>query len=265
MLSPKFITDPAVSLARSGSGQAGSRMATNETDIRDVSEQPVSPGGGLGQIAHSISQYMRKRRSIHLAQLIQSVFDAKGSVSIIDIGGEPDYWSQFSQNFLEDRAVAITIVNVKKLGENNGIFSFEEGDGCALRYADSTFDIAHSNSVIEHVGSWDMMRAFAKETQRLAPAYYVQTPSFWFPIEPHFLLPGFHWLPRSARMVLVQRFACGYHQRCTSTSEAAHLVDSASLLSKRQMECLFRDAVILHERLVLTKSFMAIRPWPSVR
>ena len=37
------------------------------------------------------------------------------------------------------------------------------------------------------------MRAFAAETKRLADNYYIQTPYFWFPIDPHYYrIPLFH-------------------------------------------------------------------------
>jgi hypothetical protein len=35
------------------------------------------------------------------------------------------------------------------------------------------------NSVIEHLGRWDLMSKFAAQTQRVAPNSYVQAPAFW--------------------------------------------------------------------------------------
>jgi SAM-dependent methyltransferase len=65
-----------------------------------------------------------------------------------------------------------------------------------LPFADDEFDLAFSNSVIEHVADRE---AFAAEVMRVARGWWVQTPAFSFPVEPHALLPFAHWLPAPVR------------------------------------------------------------------
>jgi len=48
-----------------------------------------------------------------------------------------------------------------------------------------SFDAVYSNSTIEHVGDESRQALFAAAVRRLAPAYWVQTPSSHFPIEIH--------------------------------------------------------------------------------
>ena len=67
-----------------------------------------------------------------------------------------------------------------------------------LPFADGEFDLAYCSSVIEHVAPADR-EAFARELRRVARGWYVQTPAFSFPIEPHALLPAAHWLPARLR------------------------------------------------------------------
>lgn len=67
-----------------------------------------------------------------------------------------------------------------------------------LPFGDGEFDLAYCSSVIEHVAPADRV-AFAREVQRVARGWYVQTPAYSFPVEPHALLPFAHWLPPRLR------------------------------------------------------------------
>src|SRR3546814_12299335 len=94
--------------------------------------------------------------------------------------------------------------------------SYWSSDVCSSdlsEYADNSFDIVHSNSVIEHVGRWEQMKMMAAEVRRLAPVCYLQTPDFAFPLEPHFRTVAFHWLPEQARAALIQRRGFGFSQK----------------------------------------------------
>jgi len=67
-----------------------------------------------------------------------------------------------------------------------------------LPFADGAFDLAYCSSVVEHIAPQDRA-AFAAELRRVARGWYVQTPAFSFPVEPHALLPFAHWLPVAVR------------------------------------------------------------------
>lgn len=124
-------------------------------------------------------------------------------------------------------------------------------DGTALPFGDLEFDVAFSNSVIEHVPR-DRQAAFAAEIRRVAHRYYVQTPNRWFPIEPHYQLPLFQFLPERLRRALNRRFTLGW--------QAKGQWEEITLLSARDLRRLFPDAEIHRERLLgLTKSLIAVR------
>jgi SAM-dependent methyltransferase len=63
-----------------------------------------------------------------------------------------------------------------------------------LPFANDEFDLVYCSSVIEHVVP-ERRQAFAAELRRVGRGWFVQTPAFSFPIEPHALLPFAHWLP----------------------------------------------------------------------
>ena len=205
---------------------------------------------------------MRKRRSQLLLPMILEVFREKGEVEIIDVGGTRAYWNIIPVDLLRAQNVKITIVNFPdtEMIFDDPLFSFVAGDGRDLsNFDDNAFDIAHSNSVLEHVGNWEDMRRFAGEIARVGRKYFVQTPSFWFPIEPHCMTPFFHWLPISIRIQLVLRFELGNWKKATNLSEAKRIVESAQLLTIKKMRAIFSDAIIHTEWLLFPKSHIAIR------
>lgn len=115
----------------------------------------------------------------------------------------------------------------------------------ALPFDDDEFDLVYCNSVIEHIAP-SKRAAFAAEIRRVARGWYVQTPAFSFPIEPHALLPGAHWLPVGIRR---------YYWRLGATDEWEEI----SLLKRSEMEGLFGPA--LPERVgPFVKSWVCVQP-----
>ena len=144
----------------------------------------------------SLPSIMRRRRFRVVNRLIGSIIDRKGSCRILDIGGTDYYW-KLNSDFLNDNNGRIRIVcaNVEKSeAPANGLCEYVVADATMPDvYASDEFDFIHSNSVIEHVGSWSRIAAMAEQI-RTKRAFYVQTPNFWFPIEPHFRRVGYQWM-----------------------------------------------------------------------
>jgi SAM-dependent methyltransferase len=114
-----------------------------------------------------------------------------------------------------------------------------------LPFADDEFDLAYCSSVIEHVAP-ARRGPFAAELRRVARGWFVQTPAYSFPIEPHSLLPGAHWLPPSYR----ERY---WRLGATGGWEAIEL------LRRGEVEALFGPA--RPERLgPLVKSWVCVSP-----
>lgn len=213
---------------------------------------PNSPGSGF-----------RARRIAPLLEMIAAAHARHGAVRLADIGGTATYWNIVPRQFLLDHNVRISLINLPGREQHaaDDLFQFVAADACDLaEFTDGTFHIAHSNSVLEHVGDWGRMTAFAREARRVAGAYFVQTPNYWFPLEPHAMTPFFHWLPKPLRVALVQRRALGHWRRAASVAEAVAIVESARLVDRKMLAALFPDAEIHIERvLLLAKSFVALR------
>ncbi len=115
-----------------------------------------------------------------------------------------------------------------------------------LPFADGAFDLAYSSSVVEHLDPADRA-AYAAELRRVARGWWVQTPAYSFPIEPHALLPFAHWLPPAARRPYWRLGAAGSWE-------------DIALLRRGDLAALFPGATIEAERLGgLAKSWIAFR------
>lgn len=209
----------------------------------------------------SIEFRFRSRRFAYIASIIEEALAVQPSIRILDVGGTEDYWRIGRELLARHRdRISITLVNTEAQSvTDTGLFQTLCADACEPDFlAGERYDLVHSNSVIEHVGDAARMAAFAANIQRLGRRYYVQTPNYWFPLEPHFRVVGFQWLPIAVRAGLMRRFNLGFFPRAKTDAEALSNVVEIRLLTARQMKNLFPRAEQRIERVAgLPKSIMA--------
>ncbi|MEQ9616980.1 MAG: class I SAM-dependent methyltransferase [Phycisphaerales bacterium] len=215
-------------------------------DLRSASD--VHNGG-------SFSNRMRSRRFVRFAAMLDATFEKP--VSIIDFGGTVDFWRK--AGWLGKPGVSITAVNLQ--GEPGRVENVEVVIGDATNLADipdASFDVAFSNSVIEHLYTLDAQRRMASEMRRVAKAHWVQTPNFAFPMEPHFHVLGWQWLPRDVRVRLLRARRCGWRGPCPDLESARLAVDEVRLMTRREFRAAFPESHLWNESWMgLTKSFVA--------
>ena len=209
----------------------------------------------------SVEFGFRAKRFAVIQNIIQQILDEKGHCQILDLGGSEKYWL-IGEDFIKANRhrLHFTIINPEQQESRDpALFTFSIGDATDLAlFSDRKFDFVHSNSVIEHVGDRDAMRRFAENTRRLGKHFYMQTPNFWFPYEPHFRFPGFQWLPASLRAFLMTKARMGFFEKQASYKDAKWHVDSIRLLSAGDVKQLFPEAKVVKERVFgLPKSIMA--------
>jgi len=177
---------------------------------------------------------------------------------VLDVGGTPFNWS------LLDVQPRVTIVNMPRAREAfDAQFRSVFADGRALPFPDRSFDIVFSNSVIEHVGSFESQQKFANEIARVGRSYWVQTPNRWFPIEPHLLTPFLHFLPARWQRRVARKFTVwALIERPTPDRwqfYIEHYLRDIRLLDTADLHRLFPGAKIVRERLGgWTKSLIAV-------
>jgi hypothetical protein len=209
----------------------------------------------------SLAAAFRRRRFALFKSLVSLL---PKPITILDLGGEQSFWEEMCLAGNPD--YLITMLNVIPLeitySNLNGIM----GDAIDLHsFADQEFDLVFSNSVIEHLGSYQRQQCMAEETQRVGKHYFVQTPNRHFPLEPHFLVPFYQFLPFSLQVAMIQRFNLGWYKKIPEESDATQHVISHRLLTIREMHALFPTGTIFCERVLgLTKSFIAYGPRESM-
>ena len=204
----------------------------------------------IHDIYRPFQRYFRAKRMALFARL----FGLSHTDRVIDVGGYEFNWT------LIDAEPNVLLVNLEDEERQNGRFRKIKGDGRQLTFHGNSFDIAYSNSVIEHVGGWDDQVAFAREIRRVAPRYYVQTPNRWFFVEPHLISPVIHFLPEAIMRKLVRYFSVWGLVTRPDQQKIDAVLASIRLLDRKQMRKLFPDADILVERFFgMPKSLIAVR------
>jgi hypothetical protein len=168
------------------------------------------------QDTRSVAYRMRSARMRHFLELLEAT---PKPVKLLDVGGSIKFWKILGLAGRDD--IEFTILNIVPADDDDDRFRYLKGDARDLsRFDDGQFDIVFSNSVIEHVGGWEDQQRMAREVRRVGRRYFVQTPNRYFPIEPHFLFPGFQFLPEAVKVFLLMRFRLGWFPRA-KTREAA--------------------------------------------
>ncbi|WP_416357726.1 methyltransferase domain-containing protein [Aureimonas phyllosphaerae] len=211
----------------------------------------------------SLEFRFRARRFAQVASLIEAALATRREIEILDLGGTETYWNIGAELLARHAGrITITLVNNEAAPEPQGaMFRNHFGNACdPTLFNGRQFDLVHSNSVIEHVGDWDAMVAFSRTVHRLGSRHFIQTPNYWFPLEPHFRVVGFQYLPIALRAALTRHFNLGFFPRARSAAEAWSNVRDIRLLDARMMRTLFPGSRIEMERVAgLNKSIMAIR------
>lgn len=159
------------------------------------------------RLADAISIRSRRRKLELFLELMQpdaqtTVLDVGvDEVSLGEAGGQSGCTTH---NFLEDRypwrerLTALGLHDGTRFRERYPQIPYVQGDACALPFPDASFDVVHSNAVIEHVGGRARQEAFVREALRVGRRVFLTTPNRWFPVEVHTRLPFVHWLPDGA-------------------------------------------------------------------
>jgi len=191
--------------------------------------------GPLARIAEPLAQRARSRRHRQFLALT----GVTAATRIVDVG--------CGTLGLRGLAPDLDVTGVDLVPRPTYPGPFVQADATRrLPFADGAFDLAYSSSVVEHLHP-AARAAYAAELRRVARGWWVQTPAFSFPVEPHALLPFAHWLPVSIRRRYWRLGAAGGWE-------------DIALLRRRELAALLPGSQVVAERFgPLAKSWIAVR------
>jgi hypothetical protein len=178
-------------------------------------------------------------------------------LNVIDLGGTAGAWMRAPV-----RPAHVHIVNLEQPPADLPPWvRAEVADACDLppSILGTKYDLVFSNAVIEHVGGHHRRQLFADAIHALAERHWVQTPYRYFPVEPHFLFPGFQFLPLTVRTAVLRRWPL-VHTPTSEREAARRIAMEVELLSVTEMRHYFPSSQIRFERLGgLVKSVIAVK------
>lgn len=220
----------------------------------------------ISQIIRNFSTSARAKRSAIFRKYLNPCEEDK----ILDLGSGDGSHIASIIPFRDN--VYIADISKAKLERGKQKYGFKvlllSEDGC-LPVPDKFFDIVFCSSVIEHVTvdkskiwemqnsdifsklAYDHQKRFAKEIDRVAKRYYVQTPNKYFILETHTWLPFVSYFPREILVKIIVFLNMFWPKKTTPDWH---------LLSRKQMKELFPEATIVTEKFLgMIKSIMAIK------
>ena len=194
------------------------------------------PDGLIWKTTEKFSYRSRKRKY----DLFLKKMKPEPSDTILDVGVASHGYRY--TNFLElwyphkDQITALTNEKEEEYDEFRRMFPQIQlvfCDALHMDFDDDHFDIVFSNAVIEHVGSEENQRRFVSELIRVGRKVFIATPNYWFPVDPHTLIPFAHYLPRSARFWIYRTLGRSYWAD----------IDHLNLLTMKRFISIFPDGV----------------------
>ena len=190
-------------------------------------------------------------------------FGSREATTILDVGGTRFNWG------LIDAKSRITLLNLSvppDVDELPPNFTCVVGSATRLEFEDGSFDVGFSNSVIEHLASWERQESFAREIRRVGRSLWVQTPARRFFVEPHLITPFVHYLPKRWQRRLLRNFTVWGWLARPSQEAVDRFLAETRLLDHEEMRRLFPDCEIRRERFLgFTKSYVAVRRASGLR
>jgi predicted SAM-dependent methyltransferase len=204
----------------------------------------------------SLGAKFRANRLRKFEKLYFRNFNPEKPILILDVGGTDYFWKK--SQIPNIPGVRITLLNLHLEKTTHPHINSMIGDATDMKeFGDRHFDLVFSNSVIEHLYTYENQRKMADEIRRVGRKYFIQTPNKYFPVEAHYAIPFAQYLPKKLLFFLLTKTKLSRFKRWKAQAAQQYL-DEIRLLNNSEMKGLFPESKILREKVwLMTKSLTA--------
>ena len=201
---------------------------------------------------HRVYAMLGRFRAQRMRRFLE-MFPITDQTRVLDIGGAVGTWEHVPVR------PRLTLLNIYDRPDGlDAAVIWVKGDARQMPFNPGDFDVIFSNSVIEHVGTWDDQRQFAQEIRRLQSPFWIQTPDRYFPIEPHALGLGVQFLPRAWQAPYARFLSLRGLMTIGTPGALRQTLDNTRLLNHHELQTLFPGTPIWRETVLgLSKSLVA--------
>lgn len=204
----------------------------------------------------SVSYFFKEKFKPGRLKKFARIMEVGPESTILDVGGDAFDWHIFRR--ICGYRPRVTLLNLERPASTDG-YPLVIASALELPFADGSFDIVYSNSMIEHLYNRQNQGRCAAEMARVGKSYFVQTPNRWFPIEPHYLSPFIHYFPARWQLKLLRNFTVWGLLSRPSAELCRRDVEEIRLLDASELQELFPAATIHSEHFCgLVKSIVAV-------
>lgn len=205
---------------------------------------------------HSLGAKFRNQRQKYFEDLFFQNFSKYEPIRILDVGGASYFWD--SSSLLTLPNVEIVLLNLHQEKTSHPRIKSVVGDGTTMpEFKENSFDLVFSNSVIEHLYTWENQQKMAKEIMRVGKKHFIQTPNLYFPIEAHYGLPFAQYLPHKLLYFFLIKTKVSRLQKWDPVYAQQYL-NEIRLLDQKEMKLLFPGSQLYQEKFLgMVKSISA--------
>ncbi|MEB2773737.1 methyltransferase domain-containing protein [Algoriphagus sp. D3-2-R+10] len=204
----------------------------------------------------SLGAKFRNQRQNDFEDLFFLNFSKNDSVRILDVGGAAYFWDTSNLPSLPN--VEIVLLNLRQEKTTHPKIKALVGDATNMpEFEENSFDLVFSNSVIEHLYTWENQQKMANEIMRVGKKHFIQTPNRTFPIEAHYAIPFAQYLPHNLLYFFLTKTKLSRLQKW-DPKDAQQYLDEIRLLDLKEMQQLFPNSKMYQEKFMgMTKSICA--------